>query len=125
MYARPARLGARLNALGLTVRRWRGRDGGQREGNAAPTADPRHATLLGTFRTAPARPERFVFTAFGDQGVGRHAVASNRLVLAQNPAFHLHTGDIPKDPAPSGGGILGPLDLDVAHFGLLIGDLVC
>ena len=56
MYARPARLGARLNALGLTVRRWRGRDGGQREGNAAPTADPRHATQ-------PSPPRRRVSSA--------------------------------------------------------------
>lgn len=30
-------------------------------------ADPRHFSTVGTFRTAPARPEPFVFTAFGDQ----------------------------------------------------------
>lgn len=49
---------------------------------------------LGTFRTAPARPEPFVFTAFGDQGVSYDALANDQVILGQNPAFHLHAGDI-------------------------------
>ncbi|GAA2580554.1 purple acid phosphatase family protein [Streptomyces tubercidicus] len=57
-------------------------------------ADPRHFSTVGTFRTAPARPEPFVFTAFGDQGVSYHALANDQLILGQNPSFHLHAGDI-------------------------------
>lgn len=57
-------------------------------------ADPRHFSTVGTFRTAPARPEAFVFTAFGDQGVSYHALANDQLILGQNPSFHLHAGDI-------------------------------
>ncbi|MCZ4098353.1 metallophosphoesterase family protein [Streptomyces sp. SID13666] len=59
---------------------------------------------IGTFTTAPARSgERFTFTAFGDQGVSYHALANDSLILAQNPAFHLHAGDICyADPAGSG-----------------------
>ncbi|MFH8570819.1 fibronectin type III domain-containing protein [Streptomyces sp. NPDC017993] len=57
-------------------------------------ADPRHFSTVGTFRTAPARPEPFVFTAFGDQGVSYDALANDQLILGQNPAFHLHAGDI-------------------------------
>ncbi|GGX76672.1 purple acid phosphatase family protein [Streptomyces minutiscleroticus] len=57
-------------------------------------ASPERISTLGTFRTAPARPERFVFTAFGDQGVNRAAVANDRLILDRGPAFHLHAGDI-------------------------------
>ncbi|MEU2225108.1 metallophosphoesterase family protein [Streptomyces sp. NPDC018347] len=58
-----------------------------------PTA-PAHRSAIASFRTAPTRPERFVFTAFGDQGVGRAAQANDDLVLRQGPAFHLHAGDI-------------------------------
>ncbi|AJE82087.1 phosphoesterase [Streptomyces albus] len=58
-----------------------------------PAAPERLATL-GSFRTAPARPERFVFTAFGDQGVGYDALANDQLILGQNPSFHLHAGDL-------------------------------
>ncbi|MFJ6986427.1 MULTISPECIES: purple acid phosphatase family protein [unclassified Streptomyces] len=57
-------------------------------------AAPEHRAALASFRTAPARPERFVFTAFGDQGVGTDAVAVNRLLAREEPAFHLHAGDI-------------------------------
>jgi hypothetical protein len=59
--------------------------------------DPASAERLGTvgsFRTAPAAPESFVFTAFGDQGVSYHALANDQLILGQDPAFHLHAGDI-------------------------------
>jgi hypothetical protein len=58
-----------------------------------PAAADRRATL-GTFRTAPARPEAFTFTAFGDQGVGEHAALNDRLLLRRDPAFHLHAGDL-------------------------------
>ncbi|GAA0486935.1 metallophosphoesterase family protein [Streptomyces olivaceiscleroticus] len=57
-------------------------------------ADARHFSTVGTFRTAPARPEKFVFTAFGDQGVSYDALANDQLILGQNPSFHLHAGDI-------------------------------
>ncbi|MFC1439502.1 metallophosphoesterase family protein [Streptacidiphilus sp. N1-10] len=65
-------------------------------------ADPAHAATLSTFTTAPA-PRRgegssahdaFTFTAFGDQGVSAHALANDNVILAQQPAFHLHAGDI-------------------------------
>ncbi|MCF3136018.1 purple acid phosphatase family protein [Streptomyces olivochromogenes] len=57
-------------------------------------ASPAHRSTIASFRTAPATPERFVFTAFGDQGVGQAANANDHLLLRQNPAFHLHAGDI-------------------------------
>ncbi|GAA2272685.1 hypothetical protein GCM10010145_45490 [Streptomyces ruber] len=49
---------------------------------------------LGSFRTAPARPEPCALTAFGDQGVGYDALAGDRAIPGQNPAFRLHAGDI-------------------------------
>ncbi|MER5636263.1 metallophosphoesterase family protein [Kitasatospora sp. NPDC002227] len=58
-------------------------------------------STLRTFRTAPARGwrggkayEPFTFTAFGDQGVSAHAAGNDNVILAQNPKFHLHAGDI-------------------------------
>ncbi|MEU7035319.1 metallophosphoesterase family protein [Streptomyces sp. NPDC046237] len=57
-------------------------------------ASPGRMATVGSFRTAPAVPESFVFTAFGDQGVSYHALANDQLILGQNPAFHLHAGDI-------------------------------
>ncbi|MGW1726137.1 purple acid phosphatase family protein [Streptomyces sp. NPDC002306] len=57
-------------------------------------AAARHRATIASFRTAPANPETFVFTAFGDQGVSRAATATDRVLLARNPAFHLHAGDI-------------------------------
>lgn len=57
-------------------------------------ASPERMGTVGSFRTAPAAPESFVFTAFGDQGVSYHALANDQLILGQNPAFHLHAGDI-------------------------------
>ncbi|MFG2192690.1 purple acid phosphatase family protein [Streptomyces sp. NPDC048639] len=59
--------------------------------------DPAEASRLstiGSFRTAPASAEKFVFTAFGDQGVSYDALANDQLILGQNPSFHLHAGDI-------------------------------
>jgi len=58
-----------------------------------PASAARRATIA-TFRTAPAGPEKFVFTAFGDQGVSRAAAASDHALLRRRPAFHLHAGDI-------------------------------
>ncbi|MFB8132807.1 purple acid phosphatase family protein [Streptomyces mirabilis] len=57
-------------------------------------ASPAHGSTVGSFRTAPATPEKFVFTAFGDQGVSSAALANDKVLLRQNPAFHLHAGDI-------------------------------
>ncbi|MFJ5030989.1 purple acid phosphatase family protein [Streptomyces sp. NPDC088560] len=66
-------------------------------------AEPHLLGTLGTFTTAPARREPFTFTAFGDQGVSYHALANDSLILGQNPAFHLHAGDIAYgDPAGQG-----------------------
>lgn len=68
--------------------------------------DPAAAHLLGTlgtFTTAPDHKAPFTFTAFGDEGVGYHGLANNSLLLGQNPAFHLHAGDIAyADPAGQG-----------------------
>ncbi|WP_097269337.1 purple acid phosphatase family protein [Streptomyces sp. TLI_55] len=57
-------------------------------------AAPGHRSTIASFRTAPTRPEKFVFTAFGDQGVSKAAAANDDILLKQNPAFHLHAGDI-------------------------------
>ncbi|WP_406495680.1 metallophosphoesterase family protein [Streptomyces sp. NBC_01604] len=57
-------------------------------------ASPERRKTIGTFRTAPASPERFVFTAFGDQGVSKAAAANDHVLLRHDPAFHLHAGDI-------------------------------
>ncbi|MER5499753.1 hypothetical protein ABT096_21465 [Streptomyces sp. NPDC002561] len=66
-------------------------------------ADARAPGTLGTFTTAPARAGPFAFTAFGDQGISYHALGNDRLILGQNPAFHLHAGDIRyADPSGSG-----------------------
>ncbi|MGF1237154.1 purple acid phosphatase family protein [Streptomyces sp. NPDC004690] len=68
--------------------------------------DPAQAHLagtLGTFTTAPDHKAPFTFTAFGDEGVGYHGLANNSLLLGQNPAFHLHAGDIAyADPSGAG-----------------------
>jgi hypothetical protein len=53
-----------------------------------------HRSTIASFRTAPASPEKFVFTAFGDQGVSKAAAANDHILLRQDPAFHLHAGDI-------------------------------
>ncbi|MFJ3302558.1 fibronectin type III domain-containing protein [Streptomyces sp. NPDC086549] len=66
-------------------------------------AEPHLLGTLGTFTTAPGCQEPFTFTAFGDQGVSYHALANDSLILGQNPAFHLHAGDIAYGD-PSGAG---------------------
>jgi hypothetical protein len=66
-------------------------------------AEPRLLGTLGTFTTAPAHKAPFTFTAFGDQGVSYHGLANDALILGQDPAFHLHAGDIAyADPAGAG-----------------------
>ncbi len=49
---------------------------------------------LGSFTTAQRGRNPFTFTAFGDQGVSYDAVGTATQVRTQNPAFHLHAGDI-------------------------------
>jgi hypothetical protein len=56
---------------------------------------------VNSFTAAPRHPGAFRFTAFGDQGVTYDAVATSRVVAGQNPAFHLHAGDL--SYAESGG----------------------
>ncbi|WP_329123283.1 purple acid phosphatase family protein [Streptomyces sp. NBC_01465] len=66
-------------------------------------ADRKNLGTLGTFTTAPSHAGSFTFTAFGDQGVSYHALGNDQLILGQNPAFHLHAGDICyADPSGSG-----------------------
>ncbi|KUO01937.1 purple acid phosphatase family protein [Streptomyces caeruleatus] len=66
-------------------------------------AEPHLLGTLGTFTTAPAHKAPFTFTAFGDQGVSYHGLANDSLLLGQNPAFHLHAGDIAyADPSGAG-----------------------
>jgi hypothetical protein len=51
-------------------------------------------SVAGSFTTAPRGARPFTFTAFGDQGISYDAVATTNLILAQDPAFHLHAGDV-------------------------------
>ncbi|MET8762468.1 metallophosphoesterase family protein [Lentzea sp. NPDC004782] len=51
-------------------------------------------TEFGTFRTAPTTNKPFSFTAFGDQGVGYNALATNSLIADLAPQFHLAMGDL-------------------------------
>jgi hypothetical protein len=59
--------------------------------------DPRISAPISKFTTAPARGRLaapFTFTAFGDQGSSYNAVANDAVILGQDPAYHLHAGDI-------------------------------
>ena len=56
---------------------------------------------VNSFTLAPRDPGAFRFTAFGDQGVSYDAVSTSRVIAGQNPAFHLHAGDV--SYAESGG----------------------
>jgi hypothetical protein len=47
-----------------------------------------------TFRTAPAASEAFRFTAFGDQGANATGASTLARVMALDPAFHFHVGDL-------------------------------
>jgi hypothetical protein len=55
---------------------------------------PGHLDTIRSFTTAPDSQDSFTFTAFGDQGVTYDALGTTNLIRAQNPAFHLHAGDI-------------------------------
>ena len=58
---------------------------------------PRHKGGVGAeghFRTAPRHADRFTFTAFGDQGTSAGARGITALVAKQDPAFHVHAGDL-------------------------------
>jgi hypothetical protein len=55
---------------------------------------PGHLDTVRSFTTAPFGREPFTFTAFGDQGVTYDSLGNANLIRAQNPAFHLHAGDI-------------------------------
>ncbi|MHB9858840.1 purple acid phosphatase family protein [Streptomyces sp. YIM S03343] len=57
-------------------------------------ASAAHRGTVATFRTAPARPGTFTFTAFGDQGVSTSAAANDSVLQRLKPALHLHAGDI-------------------------------
>jgi hypothetical protein len=78
---------ARLSGLdaGQTYYYLVGHDGWDVNGNL-PT--------IGKFTTAPKGRAPFTFTAFGDEGVTYDAVRTTNQIRAQNPAFHLHAGDI-------------------------------
>jgi hypothetical protein len=78
-----------------------GHDGWDARGNV---------TTVRSFTTAPASDEPFTFTAFGDQGISYDAVATTNLLRAQNPAFHLHAGDISYAESGGGGGITDNYD---------------
>ncbi|GAA3652497.1 calcineurin-like phosphoesterase family protein [Lentzea atacamensis] len=49
---------------------------------------------VGSFSTAPTTNTAFSFTAFGDQGVGYNALATNSLIADLGPQFHLAMGDM-------------------------------
>lgn len=52
-------------------------------------------SFASSFRTAPAAPRSFTFTALGDQGTDDlEAGGVNAAVVAQDPALHLHVGDL-------------------------------
>jgi purple acid phosphatase-like protein/calcineurin-like phosphoesterase family protein len=55
---------------------------------------PGHLDTIRSFTTAPLGRSPFTFTAFGDQGVTYNSLGNANLIRAQNPAFHLHAGDI-------------------------------
>ena len=57
--------------------------------------------VVGTFTTAPHGRVPFTVTALGDHGVTYDAIATNNLINAYCPAFHLHAGDV--SYAESGG----------------------
>jgi hypothetical protein len=73
-------------------------------------ADPARTLAAGSFSTAPRGRQPFTFTAFGDQGVSYDAVGTTTLIRAQNPAFHLHAGDISYAESGGSGLITDPYD---------------
>jgi Purple acid Phosphatase, N-terminal domain/Calcineurin-like phosphoesterase len=73
-------------------------------------ADGAGGVPSGSFSTAPRGRQPFTFTAFGDQGVTYDAVGTTTLIKAQNPAFHLHAGDISYAEDGGDGLITDPYD---------------
>jgi hypothetical protein len=65
---------------------------------------------FGTFTTAPRGRVPFTFTAFGDHGVTYDAVATDNMINAYNPAFHLHAGDISYAESGGDGLLTDPYD---------------
>jgi hypothetical protein len=65
---------------------------------------------VGTFTTAPQGRVPFTFTALGDHGVTYDAVATNNMINAQNPAFHLHAGDVSYAESGGSGLLTDPYD---------------
>lgn len=51
-------------------------------------------SAVSTFETAPKSTEEFVFTGFGDHGVGEVSKANVSRILEEKPAFHLILGDL-------------------------------
>jgi hypothetical protein len=51
-------------------------------------------SAVSSFETAPKSRDDFVFTAFGDHGVGEVSKANVTRVLEEKPAFHLIMGDL-------------------------------
>jgi Purple acid Phosphatase, N-terminal domain/Calcineurin-like phosphoesterase len=72
--------------------------------------DPADLGEVGTFTTAPNKPETFTFTAFGDEGVTYDAVGNTTLIRAQGGAFHLHAGDCSYAESGGDGLITDPFD---------------
>jgi hypothetical protein len=65
-------------------RRYSYRVGDPKSGFSAPSS----------FETAPSADKDFLFTVFGDHGVGETSKTNVDLVLSENPAFHLILGDL-------------------------------
>src|ERR1039457_6087136 len=74
------------------------------------TLFPYTTLFRSSFSTAPGGRTPFTFTAFGDQGVSYDAVGTSALIRAQNPAFHLHAGDISYAESGGEGLVTDPYD---------------
>jgi hypothetical protein len=66
----------------------------------------------GTFRTAPRRPKRFRFAAFGDMGVNAAAAAHVALIRQMKPDFSFVVGDLCYADSSGGTGGGGPQTQD-------------
>lgn len=58
-----------------------------------PAKNP-HLERPRSFTTAPCGQTEYTFTAFGDQGISYDGIAVANTIRSQNPAFHLHAGDL-------------------------------
>ena len=74
--------------------------------------DPRSARgiQVNSFTVPDKHPGSFRFTAFGDQGVTYDAVSTSQVVAGQNPAFHLHAGDVSYAESGGSGLLTDPYD---------------